>query len=152
MLGHISRKYESGNFGPGAVSNIPGDPGGKSYGVYQFSLNKGILGKFVEHTTFIQLKTCELGSVKFDEVWRSCVKQDKFVEEQEEFAIDLYFKPIRALADKYNIQDVEPINEALFSIAIQHGRYSKIVINAVQQSCVHNIAQFVETLYKVRTE
>ena len=46
MLGELSSQYES-NGDPGCISDGYGDPGGKSYGTYQFSCNAGSLGQFV---------------------------------------------------------------------------------------------------------
>ena len=152
MLGHISRKYESGSFGPGAISNIPGDPGGKSYGIYQFSLNKGILSRFVDKTKFIQLKGYVLGSSEFDTYWKQCAKDSDFELEQEEFAVQLYFVPIRNYADKYNFPDIEPINEALFSIAIQHGRWKQLIDKTAEISCVNNVTGLLCNLYSTRTD
>ena len=37
-LGSLSQYYETGTYAdPGAVSNVTGDPGGVSYGLYMFS-------------------------------------------------------------------------------------------------------------------
>lgn len=46
-LGSLSQYYETGtNADPGAVSNVNGDPGGVSYGLYMFSSNAGTLDGF----------------------------------------------------------------------------------------------------------
>lgn len=43
----LSRKYESNN-NPAAISDIKGDIGGKSYGLYQFSSNVGSVREFID--------------------------------------------------------------------------------------------------------
>ena len=51
-LGSLSQYYETGtNADPGAVSNVNGDPGGTSFGLYMFSSKAGTLDAF---RTYIQ--------------------------------------------------------------------------------------------------
>ena len=57
MLGDLSAQYES-NGNPGCISDGYGDPGGKSYGTYQFSSNAGSLNQFVNY-----IQRCSLISV-----------------------------------------------------------------------------------------
>ena len=72
MLGDLSAQYES-NGDPGCISDGYGDPGGKSYGTYQFSSNAGSLGNFVVWLTYNypqygeQLNAYPLCSDSFDE-------------------------------------------------------------------------------------
>lgn len=47
-LGSLSKRWESGAAGPYAVSSGQGDPGGVSYGSYQFASNRGTVEPFVE--------------------------------------------------------------------------------------------------------
>ena len=47
MLGDLSSRYESSG-DPGTVSSGYGDPGGKSYGLYQFSSNAGTLDEYIQ--------------------------------------------------------------------------------------------------------
>lgn len=47
-LGDLSQYYETGNSAdPGKISTTPGDPGGKSYGIYMFASNAGTPLTFV---------------------------------------------------------------------------------------------------------
>ena len=46
-LGSLSQYYETGtDADPGAVSTVPGDPGGTSFGLYMFSSKAGTLDAF----------------------------------------------------------------------------------------------------------
>lgn len=152
MLGTISRKYESGKFGPGAISNIPGDPGGKSYGIYQFSSTKGILGMFVDFATFNELREYALGSECFDKIWKELAKNPKFEEAQHQFAKTIYFTKIRNYCTKQGVPDTEAVNEALFSIAIQHGKWQYLIDTVIEHCDVEDEVEFIKTLYQVRTE
>ncbi len=46
-LGALSEQEESGGRGPGTISSGVGDPGGVSYGIYQFSSTRGVAQAFV---------------------------------------------------------------------------------------------------------
>ena len=49
-IGLLSRYYETGSTDsdPGIISTVPGDPGGKSYGVYMFASNPGTVKNFID--------------------------------------------------------------------------------------------------------
>ncbi len=49
QLGNLSSKWESSDKGPGTISSSKGDPGGKSYGIYQISSKKGYLEDFLNN-------------------------------------------------------------------------------------------------------
>src|SRR4051812_387517 len=51
-LGVLSAKFETGGRGPGTVSSGRGDPGGVSYGSYQMSSKRGVVGRFVNQADF----------------------------------------------------------------------------------------------------
>ena len=45
----LSRFYEIGaKYNPGIISTVPGDPGGKSYGMYMFASRAGVPHDFAE--------------------------------------------------------------------------------------------------------
>lgn len=81
MLGELSAQYES-NGDPACISDGYGDPGGKSYGTYQFSSNAGSLGQFVSWLNDNypqygeQLNAYPLCSDSFDEAWRNIAASD----------------------------------------------------------------------------
>ena len=48
-LGDLSQYYETGNSAnPGRISTVPGDPGGKSYGIYMFASKAGTPLSFIK--------------------------------------------------------------------------------------------------------
>ena len=81
MLGQLSAQYES-NGDPACISSGYGDPGGKSYGTYQFSSNAGSLDAFVNWISdhypqyANQLSGYDLCSEGFDEAWRGIAESD----------------------------------------------------------------------------
>ena len=75
MLGDLSARYESSG-DPGTVSSGYGDPGGKSYGLYQFSSNAGTLDEYIQWLQDngcwfgVELAKHELTSEEFDAAWK----------------------------------------------------------------------------------
>jgi len=82
-LGELSAKYES-NGDPGTISDGYGDAGGKSYGCYQFSSNKGVPQAFIEWLTQsgstygpTLANAGEVGSDAFDTDWEYIATKDQ---------------------------------------------------------------------------
>lgn len=131
-LGIVVERFE-GVKQPCVIANTPKDPGGKSYGLYQFSLKKGTMERFIkEYGESLDLDGYEVGSKEFDMAYTSTCKlaSEGFKIAQRAFAKKHYFNPVRKYADRLKISRTPAINEALFSIAIQHGRWKKIIKNA----------------------
>jgi len=121
-LGSISRKYESrGN--AGTISTGVGDPGGKSYGSYQLSSNKGVLQSFINQSGFKnEFDGLKIGSPAFDKKWKELAQKypDQFAKEQHDFIKRTHFDPVAKEASKmgYDLSD-KRIREALFSSSVQ---------------------------------
>lgn len=131
QLGHISQKYESGNLKSDAISNTPGDPGGKSYGLYQLAINTGTLKVFVNKSQFkTKLTSVPLGSIKFDKLWKELSKDSKFLDEQHSFIKKTHYDPVRKEATAIGFLDTPAINEALWSMGVQHGKAKQLVARA----------------------
>lgn len=154
-LGEISAKYESGGLGVGAVSSGHNDPGGKSYGTHQLALSTGTLSAYISQSKFKSLLNKEPGSDKFDKQWKYLAERhsEAFSQDQLKFIAKTHFKPLRRVADKLNLKNDDRINEALFSMGVQHGKASKILIRASKK--VNYITASVEvilrTLYAERS-
>ena len=131
MLGELSAQYES-NGDPACISDGYGDPGGKSYGTYQFSSNAGSLGQFVSWLNDNypqygeQLNAYPLCSDSFDEAWRNIAASDSdgFAQAQHEYVKAAYYDPaVQILADNYwhieNHHDV--LQDVVWSRAVQYG-------------------------------
>lgn len=109
MLGDLSAQYES-NGDPSCISDGYGDPGGKSYGTYQFSSNAGSLSRFVNWLNYNytgyaeQLNTFPLCSDSFDEAWRNIAAGDSegFAQAQHEYVKAAYYDTaVETLANNY---------------------------------------------------
>ena len=155
-LGFISDKYESGEgkTDVGYIANAEGDPGGKSYGVYQLSLNAGTLKRYVETTEFDSLRNFILGSEAFDAEWRYLASEHPhtFDSDQHDFIYNSLVKPALDYATKQGfITSSRAVQEALFSIAVQHGGYKRIIAAARNLGGRRDPEQAVKSLYAART-
>lgn len=136
-LGSLSERYESGGAGPGTISSGKGDPGGKSYGVYQLSSKLGVLTSFVNQYYSAALKPLRIGSKQFDAEWRLLALQqpDQFREAQFQFIKTTHYdKQVAQLISDLGF-DIDTRSRALqnvvWSTAVQHGPLTAIVETAI---------------------
>lgn len=137
-LGTISRKFESGKSGPGTISSGRGDPGGKSYGCHQLASKTGTLYEYLRrsryHDRFLSVMPKKFAepSGAFDRIWRQIAKEEPemFTEDQFKFIKKRHFDSLRGYATGLGIPSTRAIDEALFSIGVQHGRSKKVVQQA----------------------
>lgn len=131
LLGDITIKYEGTIKEPGIIIDNPDDPGGKSYGPFQLSLNAGTLGKYIQGSQYAYFfKGLTPGSNEFDKAWLdiSKVYGREFMEEQREYIKKKFFVPAERYAKQQGFStELRAIQEALFSIAVQHGGYKSII-------------------------
>lgn len=152
MLGDISRKYESGNHGPGTITNNPQDPGGKSYGSFQFALKTGTLDLYIQNSKYkSKFKGLQLGSAQFDAVWKQLAVTDtiSFLEDQQSFIKRTHFDPVRLEADRLKWPNNQAINEAIFSLSVQHGKAIKI-LKSITRKMGHTAEDLINLLYDAR--
>lgn len=137
FMGFLSSKYES-NGDTGCVSNLAGDSGGKSYGVWQLSSNMGSLASFIgwlrdKNINFYNLLMDARNSdgntygTNFDNAWRGLAQtnSEEFYNLQKEYIKYAYYEPSAAkIKQKYGL-DVNSMSLAfknvVFSTAVQHG-------------------------------
>jgi hypothetical protein len=136
-LGKVSSKYESsGN--PGAISNTPGDYGGKSYGTWQFSSKTGSLNSFVNwlkgnyndfYNRLASAKSEDGNSfaVNFDKTWTSIAQSDRsqFLKAQRDYVKQAFYnRAAETLKSRYSF-DIDSrssaLKESLWSTVVQHG-------------------------------
>lgn len=136
-LGSLSAQYES-NGDPSCISTGYLDPGGKSYGIYQLSLNAGSLREFVDwllahpqlHVVAYgqHLDQYNPGSIKFDAMWRqiATLDPDGFTDLQHDYMQAMYYD-VAAAALLDHLFDVNKHSHALkdvvWSRAVQYGPY-----------------------------
>lgn len=154
--GDVSAKYESGSSGPGTVSSGKGDPGGKSYGTHQLASKTGTLQKYLQTSKFKkEFEGLKPGSAEFDKKWKEIAKRDPeaFEDDQKKFIKKTHFDPVRSTATRVGLKSTRAINEALWSIGVQHGRAKTIVSDAAKALPKGASEEdTVRQLYKSRTE
>jgi hypothetical protein len=154
-LGWLSSQYEVGSGGPGTISSGKfkkkdadtgevtdvDDPGGKSYGSYQFASKRGIDGSSV--AAFVkryyaedfrepkagapgQFTDLQPGTEPFDKKWNDVVARDgvKFTNNEHEFIHDTHYLPVvnalKELGLDINSRS-DALKNAIWSTAVQHG-------------------------------
>jgi len=130
-LGSLSKKYESGNCGPGTVSTGRGDAGGVSYGTYQM-ISRGGEGStaalFVRSCNW----TCEFqglapGSPAFTSKWKQIANGPEgreFGLAQHDYIKRTHYDPAvkKLLAQGVDLtQRSKTMQDVIWSRAVQHG-------------------------------
>lgn len=145
-LGSISAQFES-NHDVAAISDNPNDPGGKSYGTYQ--LSKVMLFDYIKQTPFT-LKGM-ISTDAFDSYWRkvACEYPIEFALDQRLFITKKLYLPNAIYAKDLGYDtDSRKIQEAIFSIAVQHGGVKTILKDGfVSSDDVHEV---LGSLYHTR--
>lgn len=126
-IDYLCAVYESGDLS-GSVSNNSGDPGGTSYGVYQFTANSGTAQRFVNwlgqngYTTFYALLQGKTpGYSNFDTAWEDCADVGSaFKNAQFEYAKEAFYDPLISNIQSYCNQGSYNYNIALRSNALQN--------------------------------
>lgn len=124
-LGQTSERYETGGRGPGSISRTPGDPGGPSYGLSQFSLDTGSLREYLNHSQYKgQFKGLTLGSTAFDAAWRELARANPsgFARDQHAFTKTQFYDVQNARLEARGIdlaQRGPAVQDALWSTAVQ---------------------------------
>ena len=137
-LGYISALYESGNNdrSVGTISYNKSDPGGKSYGKYQIATRTGTLKRYIAWSTFnSEFQGVHPASKEFDAVWKRLAEEspEEFEADQFNFIKTTHYDPVYRVARDFGFDvDNRAIQEALFSIGVQHGGYRHILKMALQ--------------------
>lgn len=138
-LGALSAQYETGGRGPGTVSTGVGDPGGVSYGSYQLASKTGTATAFVraEGAAWPQLGNAPPGSPAFSAVWRDIAAREPqaFDDAQHAFIERTHYRPVVAAVLARTGLDLDaraqPVRDAVWSIAVQHGKAPDILTYAL---------------------
>ena len=159
-LGRVSAKYESGGRGVAFVSNGSawGDPGGDSYGVHQLS-GAYSMGAFLRSSWGKPYKS-KFGSLKpgtksFNSKYKQVADADPdgFGYAQKAFYATTHYIPVRDHAAKlgFDVTD-RGIQEALFSMSVQHGGAKKIVSAAHSEGLPSHPSDQIKALYRERVD
>lgn len=130
-LGSLSKRWESGNAGPYAISSGQGDPGGVSYGSYQFASNRGTVEPFVKtlppeiQSNFEGLTP---GTPEYSAAWRESVNQmgaDEFYQYEHSYVKAQYYDTAANRINRStNINANERsagVQDMIWSMSVQHG-------------------------------
>lgn len=158
IQGDISAYFESGNTvrSVETITYNAKDPGGKSYGKFQIALKSGTLKKYISWSKYNdEFRKANPGSEEFDKIWVSIAKREEhnFEDDQYEFISLTHFKPVQRYAKLQGFDTNNfAINEALFSIGVQHGGYKTIINAAVRlrKSAKPSAEEDIEALYEAR--
>jgi hypothetical protein len=137
-LGDLSAKYESGKRGPGTVSTGVGDPGGVSYGTYQFSSKAGSAQEFVDEFYADLFKGAEPGTDAFTKLWDTLAKDrpHELAAYEHLFIAETHYAPIATRLRKDLDLDLDKrsatLREVAWSTAVQHGPNNKVFSRALE--------------------
>lgn len=156
--GNLSARYESGGRGVGFISSGKDDPGGQSYGIHQLS-SAHSMRAFLRSPEG-QPYASEFGrsnpaTPTFNRIYREIADRDPegFAEAQRKFYTRTHYEPTRGVAERAGFDTSNPaVQEALFSISVQHGRAAEVVERAAA-SLGQNATpeQQIRALYRART-
>lgn len=157
-IGQMSVKYESGGRGVATISSGRKDPGGVSYGEHQLASKTGTMGRYLKSAEakeyaekFSGLKP---GSAEFNRVYKKLAEEDPkgFGKSQQDYITRTHYEPVyrHAKALGYNVNDPR-VQEALYSISVQHGGAKKVVSMA-KSSVGGSPEQQVESLFGARRQ
>lgn len=163
-LGDLSEWYESGGRGPGTISNGArwGDPGGNSYGLYQFSINQGTLEAFVNQYYRQEFAGLTLGSDAFNDRWREIAREspEAFADAQFAFTKEWYYdRQVAQLNATYGFDINErsrALQNVIWSTAVQHGIRSLVLprvfdaLRATTSLSALDDAEIVRAIYAER--
>lgn len=142
-LGSLSERYESGGRGPGTVSRGMNDAGGVSYGVYQLASKTGSCAAFVKaegKAWKAQFGAHQPGSPEFSRVWKGIAAEEpeKFRDAQHAFIERTHYRPVvKAVLDRKGFDldsRSQPVRDAVWSCAVQHGGAARILTDAVARA------------------
>lgn len=157
-LGAVSARYESGGRGVGFISSGRGDPGGQSYGVHQLS-GAYSMGAFLRSDEGKPYAQTFAGSSpatdRFNQIYRQVSARDPqgFAAAQKAFYTRTHYEPVRETAAKlgFDVND-RGVQEALFSMGVQHGKARDIVARAAKSGDAGGNPQAqIKALYEARS-
>ena len=161
-LGKLSEKAESGGRGCGTVSSGKDDPGGISYGTYQFATKTGSADKFVQRSKFAHLFAgCKAGTKCFTAVWKTLANsqtKEFAIAQHDEIAENYYLPLCQRIKEKSSIDVTKlpiAVQDMVWSVAVQHGDRTELINNAIKKHLkAEKISppyeNFVKAVYKER--
>ena len=143
--GRLSERFESGGRGPGTISTGRGDPGGVSYGLYQFSSRRGTVQDFVNRYYPTEFGGLRPATPAFNRQWRNLAATDpaNFGVVQRRYVRDTIYAPaVQALEANPRLGlkcRSNTLRDVLWSTAVHHGPTGSVTLirNALQPLLVN---------------
>jgi hypothetical protein len=163
FLGSLSKKYESGNNGPGTIARNAGDIGGASYGTYQIATKTGTMATFIKFLKtgyplmYEAISKFAPGTVQFDAAWIELAKTKKveFTAIQHEFIKQSHYDPaVNKIKQSIGLDINErslALQNVVWSTAVQHGSSgcSNVFKNAGIETKMKD-EEIIKLIYKER--
>jgi hypothetical protein len=132
-LGAVSKNYESGSLGVGAISSGLNDKGGASYGEYQLASAGGkssTLSKYLNQSGYgDEFRGMTPGTPEFNSKWKDLADNNtEFGKSQHDFIKKTHYDPAQKYANKIGIDTSDAgMQQAIWSASVQHGGVNKIL-------------------------
>lgn len=163
QIGSLSKTWESGNIGPGAISDNSGDPGRKSYGIYQISSRQNYLDDFLNnegikyHSFF---RGIPIASEEFDSAWKAVATAypKEFAQLQHNFIERTHYETFIERIDpilKFEVENYSPVlKDVIWSTVVQHGPYSNVLNYALAGMNTEIISEesIINLIYEERSK
>ncbi|WP_368239950.1 DUF4214 domain-containing protein [Clostridium perfringens] len=167
FLGVLSEKYES-NGNPGAISDTPGDFGGKSYGAWQLSAKTGSLDSFVnwlkdknyefykQLTDARNLDANTNCGPNFDSAWRNIANNhyNTFYYLQQQYTKEAFYDALLMklvkTGDYSKILSSFAARNVIWSTVVQHGVAGAYNIIANKVNETNDVEAFIKGVYAER--
>ena len=167
FLGVLSEKYES-NGNPGAISDTPGDFGGKSYGAWQLSAKTGSLDSFVNwlkdknYEFYKQLTDARNIDANtncgpnFDSAWRNIANNhyNTFYYLQQQYTKEAFYDALLMklvkTGDYSKILSSFAARNVIWSTVVQHGVAGAYNIIANKVNETNDVEAFIKGVYAER--
>ena len=158
-IGALTEKYETGNKGPGFISNGSkwGDPGGDSYGAYQLESKLGTLQDYIAYNDKFSglLRDLKINSEGFKQKWKQLAKEDPqgFKQSQFDFLCTKkggYNSGINYAKELGWAVDHIALQAAIFSTVNQSGGWRKGIFDRANIKPKDPIKVQIDKLYDAR--
>jgi len=165
-LGGLSARFESGGRGPGTVSAGTHDPGGPSYGTYQFASRTGTCAQFLlqEGSAWAgRFGPHKPGEPGFGTIWKAIAAEEpeRFGDAQHLFIERTHYRPVARAIKMDTGLDIDSrsaaVRDVIWSCAVQHGGAARIAGKAVAAADAHQSradpsydAVLIEAIYRER--
>ena len=173
-IGEIAKKYEGGELT--SFSDNPEDPGGKSYGPYQFTAGgsmKGFIQYLIDNDyeagNFLRYRDASLGggeidteSEEFHARWLEAVEkyENSIMKPIDKYAKTMFYDELKSGLGDFNPDThSSALQQAIMSTAIQHGPYANngfggldIVREALSGADNKSDSDIINAIYAIRTD